>query len=39
MHFKACALIISALLAAPTMAANVLYTAPSCEIEAQAGSD
>lgn len=39
MHFKTCALIISALLAAPTMAANVLYTAQPCEIEAKAGSD
>lgn len=39
MTFKACALFLGALVAVPAMAADVLYTAAPCEIEAKAGSD
>lgn len=39
MSLKTCALMIGALFTMPVMAANVLYTAQPCEIEAKAGSD
>lgn len=39
MTFKACALFLGALVAVPAMAADVLYTAAPCEIEAKPGSD